>query len=264
MFRVGVRAVSAAALVMSAVFAPIPLSSAHANDRTARTSDSAAATAPAFEVWTGASVAPNNWSTYIGTTVSPFGPITSGGWRIRVVAGGGGYEYQRSVGSPSAPHYDAYFGFADALIGYHQQIGSLTVKVFTGASWIDHVVRPPDPAFEDDGRLGIKGAIETWWNLSERVFLKLDGTVAQYFAGDTSFTEGAVRSSLGFRIIPNVQIGPEAGFTARPELVTREAGGFVRYEWAEGALALSSGYLDTNAANSNDGTYVRGSYLMRF
>lgn len=250
MFRVLVSAASAAALALGAAILP------------ARADDHAAG--PGFEVWTGAALAPRNWSAYAGTTVNPFGSITADGWRIRVVAGAGSYEYARAETNGAATAYDVGFAFADAMLGYHHQFGTLTVKVFTGASWIDQVIRPPDPEFDDDGKLGIKGALETWWNVSSRMFVKSDITHAHYESDKRSFHETTLRGALGLRLDDTTQFGPELGVSIRPELTTREIGAFVRLDWGSTALSLSSGYQNGPSVADSDGLYVRGSLLYRY
>jgi hypothetical protein len=94
--------------------------------------------APAhFELWSGAQGYRQVWSIYSGVSTAPFGSIQEDGLRIRVIGGYGADSYSGSppAGGPGQVTYKGTTSFADALVGYHRQLGPLTLKLFGVSQW---------------------------------------------------------------------------------------------------------------------------------
>jgi hypothetical protein len=102
--------------------------------------------AASAEAWAGAEIFGRIWSLYSGTTLAPFGPITADGVRLRAVAGYGDYR----TGS---------VGFADLLLGYHAQLGALTIKVFGGAMLANHDAASPFSELDGMGYALLTGSL---------------------------------------------------------------------------------------------------------
>lgn len=215
---------------------------------------------PHFETWFGATASQESWAAYTGTTLSPFGAITSEGWRLRYVGGYGAYKYGRDTKAGTLT-YDAIYAFSDFLIGYQKQLGELTAKAFAGPTAITHTIRPPDPEFQDRSEYGVKGALELWFNLSDAMFLKSDLAAAYYFDNAERFHDVSLRAAAGLRMGSNLRIGAEGGFMTQRSYDSYEAGLFAGYQWHGLDLTLAGGAI---AEESDIGAYVRGSLFVRY
>jgi cellulose biosynthesis protein BcsS len=196
---------------------------------TAEAEEPAAAAPPAFETWSGAQVFPHIWSVYGGITWAPFGSVREDGLRVRGVSGYGSY------GAGSA-------AFGDILLGYHKQLGTVTIKVFGGfttVSYAPDLGQEPWPALYGT-EYGAKGVLEGWWTISDQAWASLDLSF-----GSTHMDYGS-RVRLGWRLWPELSAGLEggAGGTAQPDLEhdTSRLGAFLRYEWASGEVSVSGGW----------------------
>jgi hypothetical protein len=227
------RAIAAIGLAIVSATATLP---AHADDGLA----SGEASQPHFEIWSGGQAYAHVWSLYSGATVAPFGGIQDDGWRLRLVAGHGADQYSgpRSVGAgpPVVYEFKGTGSFADLLLGYHRQIGVVTLKVYAGVSFADREVTPSDPESVIHGTgIGGKVALETWWNLSDHAWTSVDiawGSLYRSYSG---------RARLGWRLTPALSLGLEAGAAGNLEGDVAHAGGFIRYEWTAGELSASAG-----------------------
>lgn len=231
--------------------------SAWAHDRPAP--GGAPEVAQRFEFWAGAQAFDQVWSLYSGVTAAPFAGIQQDGLRIRIAGGLSGYSYKDRPGGGRA-------SFADVLVGYHRQLGPVTVKAFGGLMLADHQLEPDGPAATVRGPgTGAKVALETWWNVSERVWSSLDlswGTYRDSYAS---------RARLGWRLVPALSVGLEAEANGSVDCDIARGGGFVRYEWASGELSVSGGLssdklLDgaTRASFDAGVPYATVSWLTRF
>ena len=63
------------------------------------------------------------------------------------------------------------------------------------------------------------------------------------------------RGRLGWRLLPTLSIGIEAGAAGNIECDIARAGGFLRYEWAAGEVSASAGWSNDKLL---DGTPVAG------
>ncbi len=215
---------------------------------------------PTLDVSAGADVTAHGWSVYSGLTSTFGGSLAQNGWRIRVGGGYGAYSYssRRWTGRDViVVPFDGTVTFADALIGYQQQWGALTVKVFAGGAAQHNSVTPVDIESSVRGsRVGAKGAIEAWLNVGTSAFAQLDVNYA------TLYDTYASRLRFGYKITPRLSVGPEAGLNGNIDYDSGRAGGFVRYEGALGEISISAG-------GAGDRSEVTGGYatinaLMRF
>jgi hypothetical protein len=210
------------------------------------------------EVWSGAQAYGHVWSLYSGAAVAPFGSIRDDGWRVRAVAGYGADRYSgpRAVGAgpPLVFTFKGTGSFADLLLGYHQQLGPVTLKAYAGVSLADRQVTPNDPESLIHGTgLGGKIALETWWNLSDQAWTSIDvswGSLYRSYAG---------RARLGWRLTPALSLGLEAGAAGNLECDILRAGGFLRYEWTSGELSLSGGASNDKLLDSGGPAVARSS-----
>ena len=133
--------------------------------------------------------------------------------KLRVLSGYGGYTYEGLRHGPSnisqVRSFKAETAFTDVLAGYLFRLGPLTAKAFVGVSAINHGIRPFDPENDVQGLdWGAKGLFELW----------LDVTPDWWASLDTSFTTAhetfASRLRAGYRIVPELSIGIEAGINA--------------------------------------------------
>jgi hypothetical protein len=151
------------------------------------------------------------------------------------------------------------------LIGYHKQLGSVTIKVFGGLSVTDHAPDPGEPYPRLRGtEYGGKGVLELWWNITDQAWASADLSF-----GSTHMDYGG-RIRLGWRLWPELSVGLEGGSggTAEPDLEhdTARIGGFLRYEWATGEVAISGGWAAEGTWRDRDGPAPFGtvSLLTRF
>ncbi len=211
------------------------------------------------EVWAGADISESVWLVYSGATVAPMSQIHAPGPRLRVVTGYGAYTYP-DIGRDGEFEATTYFG--DLLAGWLWRLDPLTVKVFAGATWIDHEIAPLDPETVVIGAdWGPKAVIELWLNSGERMWTSLD--LAYTTAHDTA----SVRMRSGYRIWPQFSVGLEGGLNVDgqaqckmrlpdegchlspkdPEVKSLldygRTGLFARYEWTGGEVSLAAGVI---------------------
>ena len=201
----------------------------------------------AAEAWVGAEAFPRIWSLYAGTTVALFDHLDADGLRVRAVAGHGDYR-------------SGTVSFADLLLGYHKQIGSLTIKVFAGLALASHDAENPFSSLDGTGA-GAKGVLETWWNVNEHIWL---GTDLAYGSLHDSYL---VRVRLGHRFTPHFSLGLEGGAAGSLDTDIVRAGGFLRYEWASGEVSVSAGLAREGFDflwDDTTGAYATVSVLTRF
>jgi hypothetical protein len=202
---------------------------------------------PRLEIWSGGQVLGATWSAYTGASWAPFGSVRENGLRLRATLGSVGYE-----GGMAA--------FADVLIGYHTQLGPVTLKVFGGLTAAEHLPAEPTSMLVGTA-LGPKALVETWWTMTDKTWAALDLAVAlphMHLAyahlapqADPDRIDYTGRVRLGWGLWPELSAGFEggAGGPLAPTLPTTwqdgtaHAGGFLRYEWAGGEVSVSGGVL---------------------
>ena len=199
------------------------------------------------EAWVGAEAFPRIWSLYAGTTVALPDHLDGDGLRVRAVAGTGDYR-------------SGTVSFADLLLGYHKQLGTLTIKVFAGLALANHDAENPFSTLDGTGA-GMKGVIETWWNVNEHIWLNTD------LAYGSLHNSYMVRARLGQRFTPQLSLGLEGGAVGSLDTDIVRAGGFLRYEWATGEVSVSAGLAREGFDflwDDTTGAYATVSVLARF
>lgn len=185
------------------------------------------------------------WTVYSGGSFAPFGSVREDGFRLRVVAGYGDYGTGR-------------VSFADVLVGYHAQLGPVTLKVLAGVTGEYRVTDQPLMDAPDAG-LGGKVVIESWWNITDQAWTSAD---IEWSSLHSAF---GARLRLGWRFLPELSAGLEGGSTGALVLDAARFGGFVRYEWATGELWVSGGLaLDGPGSDWEAGPYAAVSVVTRF
>ncbi len=179
--------------------------------------------------------------------MAPFGHLDADGLRVRAVAGYGDYR-------------SGTVSFADLLLGYHKQLGTLTIKVFAGLALASHDAENPFSSLDGTGA-GMKGVIETWWNLNEHVWLNTD------LAYSSLYDSYLIRARLGQRFTHQLSVGLEGGAAGSLDTDIVRAGGFLRYEWASGEVSVSAGLAREGFDflwDDTTGAYATVSVLTRF
>lgn len=215
---------------------------------------------PASEVSAGTDVTAHGWSAYTGFTSTFGGSILKDGWRYRITSGYGQYSYASTRWTGAAVVVVPFEGtvtFADALVGYQQTFGALTLKLFGGVSVQNHAVTPFDIENSVQGlSWGGKAVLETWLDIGERAFGQLD------LAYTTAHGSYAGRLRLGYKIAPQLSAGLEAGLAGSADYASGRAGAFVRYEAAFGEVSLSAGAAGDRSDTT--GAYATLNVLYRF
>ncbi|MFM9849422.1 MAG: cellulose biosynthesis protein BcsS [Hyphomicrobiaceae bacterium] len=223
-------------------------------------STSTARGAPTLEASAGADVTAHGWAVYSSLMSSIGGSLLEDGWRIRLGGGYGAYSYSstRWTGSTVVVvPFDGTVTFADALIGYQQRWGALTLKVFAGAVAQHNSVTPIDVESTVRGtRWGGKGAVEAWLDIGASAFAQLDLSYA------TIYDTYGSRLRLGYKFTPQLSIGPEAGLNGNVDYDSGRLGAFVRYDGTRGEISVSAGAAGDRSEVT--GGYATINALLRF
>jgi hypothetical protein len=219
------------------------------------------------EAWAGVDASNNQWLAYSGLTATPWSKdIYTDGWRVRIEGAYGQYSYQTSravpfpCGAAICFNHEAYRAkvdrsYFDALVGYYIRLGSLTAKAFAGAAVSTHQHETADPKTQLEGTAyGGKAVLELWWNVSDTVWTSLDGSYA------TTFNEASGRWRAGWRVAPQVSIGPELRYDSNISVAdgwTSRAGLFARYAWTSGEVSLAGGLITAHSETGDDSGATR-------
>jgi hypothetical protein len=129
------------------------------------------------------------------------------GFRLRAVGSFGGYQYDGTLlrdGAYDPVTFDGQDAFLSALVGNQFRPGALFVKLFAGIEAEDQHIVPHDPNNSVQGReLGLRLQAETWFDISQRVFLSADAGYG------TAFQEYCSLVRLGYRLRPALSLGLE-------------------------------------------------------
>jgi hypothetical protein len=214
------------------------------------------------EVWSGADASKDVWLIYSGATIAPASHIHQNGIRFRVTGGYGQYRY-RDLDGGKRDTFEATTAFGDLLAGYLVRLDPLTLKVFAGATYIDHDISPYDrETIVTGGEWGVKGVVELWLNAGDKGWTSLDVSYA------TAHDTAALRLRSGYRVLDALSLGVEAGLNVDAQAQCKmrlemakgcrldpedpdvkslfdfgRAGLFARYEWEGGEFSFSAGGL---------------------
>jgi hypothetical protein len=210
------------------------------------------------EHWSGAEQFGHTLSVYSGATIAVGGSVLrESGWRLRSISGHGRSTYPGVmwIGGHAYPvTVHAQNSFSDLLAGYQwgetTRFGRLTVKAFGGLSVEGQRASPSNAVGARGIKYGGKGAVETWLDLSDRTWLSVDASVG---SARRTFTG---RARYGWRIVPGLSIGPEAGVGGNDGEGAGRAGAFARFEWGagdwwSGEVSAAVG-MSTSTVNIND------------
>jgi hypothetical protein len=201
---------------------------------------------PSLETWSGGQAFGAEWSLYGGASWAPFGSVREDGFRLRAALGSGAYP-------------GASVAFGDILIGYHMQLGPVTLKLLGGLTVAAHTPTEPTSLLAGTA-FGPKALVETWWTITDKAWTSLDLAVAMPYlqtddrmadTTDPNRIDYTGRLRVGWKVWPELSAGFEggAGGPLAPTLQTiwqsgqTFAGGFLRYEWASGEVSISGGAL---------------------
>jgi hypothetical protein len=183
------------------------------------------------------------WSAYSGASWAPFGSVREDGLRLRAVLGAGAYR-------------GGTVAFGDVLVGYHKQLGPVTLKVLGGLTVAER--EPTEPTSTLAGAaLGPKAMLETWWTIADQAWASADLSIAfphlhtTETGDDPNRVDYSGRIRLGWRLWPELSVGFEGGAggplaSTLPTTLQNglaRAGGFLRYEWAGGEVSISGGVV---------------------
>jgi hypothetical protein len=228
---------------------------------------------PQYEISGGGEIAGPSWSAYSTTVValsalskSAAGGIREDGWRLRAGAGYWRYADDPVRWVPGIGERKVSLkrtgSFADLLLGYQKGFGELTVKAYAGIAysnegWLQDGADAGSPGSD----ISAKVLVESWLNLTPASFAQLD-------AGWSSLRKTVTaRARLGYRVLPSLSIGPEAGYWSAVDaesdtgVAAWRYGAFIRFEWASGEVSVSAGASDE--ARGTD-FYATINALMRF
>jgi Cellulose biosynthesis protein BcsS len=210
------------------------------------------------EHWSGAEQFGRTLSVYSGATIAVGGSVLrESGWRMRSISGHGrssypGVKWIAGHAYPVTVH--AQNNFSDLLAGYQwgeaTRFGHLTVKAFGGMGIESQRASPSNAVAVRGLRYGGKAAVETWLDISDRTWLSVDasiGSARRSFSG---------RARYGWRIIPGLSLGPEAGVGGNDGEGAGRAGAFARYEWGAGdwwsGEVSAAGGVSTRMVSTSD------------
>lgn len=192
-----------------------------------------------YELWAGGEVAGRARSVWAGTTWAPFGDIRWDGLRLRSAASAGDYAYvsPRWDGKSRVPvAFAGRQASTDILLGWQQQIGRLTVKVFAGGTQETHQITPFDEENAVQGsRFGAKAALETWLALGPTMFLQGELSWSQ------AFEARGARLRAGYRLLPAFAVGAETAYVGNANYDGGRLGAFGRLEWGRGEVSIAGG-----------------------
>lgn len=216
---------------------------------------------PTSEMWSGAQVTENSFYAYSGFEYALGNDIVADGWRLRLTAGGGDYSYLGRL--PLQPIDSADIAFqgtsamGDVAIGYQQRFNSVIAEAFLGASYVDHRIVPWDVLNPVSGReFGAVAAVNLWIDLDAAMWASLGGSY------DTAFSGYSAYASAGYRILPDLSLGIEAGAFGNASLDASRFGSLVKWDTAYGELTAAGGVSGDYEDPSTP--YGRVSWLVRF
>lgn len=205
---------------------------------------------PWMTVWSGGTVTNSFVGGYVGAVASLNQPrnLWADGPMLRFEGSFGSYKYN----SAAFPNLNVEVQGAAMMFGYRQKIGEASVAGYLGAAYEAH--GNPDPAANVRGlEGGIKTLAELYSPLGSSFDFYLQGRYSTVFSSWGGF------GRLGYRLVNNIWIGPEATVmgSGRGSSPYREGsvGGFVRVDGAGWQLAVSGGYRQP-LTSGPDGYYA--------
>lgn len=213
------------------------------------------------EIWSGAQVTDNSWYASSGLIYAFGGDVLADGLRVRAETGGGTYSYTgRQPGQPIDTPDVLFQGTAtegEIAAGYQQRFGPMIARAFLGASYVDHEIRPKDVFNEVSGTaFGAVGRADLWWDIDARAWASAG---ASY---DTAFSTYSAYASAGYRVLPELSLGLEAGAFGNATLDAGRIGALLRWDTGYGEMSAAAGVSGDYADPTTP--YGRIDWLVRF
>lgn len=212
-------------------------------------------------MWSSAQATENSWYATSGLVYALGGDISAEGWRLRAGTGGGTYSYAGRLPGQALDIPDVLFqGTAtegELAAGYQQRFGPMIARAFLGASYVDHEIRPKDVFNEVSGTaVGAVGRLDLWWDVDARTWASAGGTY------DTAFSTYSAYLSAGYRVLPELSLGLEAGAFGNATMDAGRIGALLRWDTGYGELSAAAGLSGDYADPTTP--YGRIDWLVKF
>jgi hypothetical protein len=213
---------------------------------------------PTAELFTGIEASDNYVSVYVGGGTALGKGLYAPGFRLRAVGSYGRYHYDGTLltdGLYVPTTFDGQDTFIAALGGYQFRTGDFIAKLFAGIEAEDQHISPHDPNNSVQGSaIGLRLAMETWADLSPRLFVSADASYG------TAFQEYCALARIGFRVRPRLALGIEGGALGNEEYSAGKGGGFARVELRDIEFTLSGGFTGNYLEHLPSGYVSLGVY----
>lgn len=229
-------------------------------------------------MWFGSDALRDVWLIYTGVTLAPWSEhIFEPGWRLRAHSGYGQFRDAVDTGAGHLARYTGSVSYVDALAGYHWRSGDLTVKIFAGMAAIDRTgTRGVHTAKGIFGReYGPKGVVELWLNLDDKQWTSLN------LSFTTAHTTASGRWRYGYKVLPELSIGPEIRFDTNDfrnpdahsffDHFLGRTGLFATYKWSDSVELSIAGGIGSNfrgthreAGERSTTPYATANVLLQF
>ncbi|HZP10306.1 cellulose biosynthesis protein BcsS [Methyloceanibacter sp.] len=213
---------------------------------------------PTAELFTGIEASDNYVSVYVGGGTALGKGLYEPGFRLRAVGSYGPYHYDGTLlvdGVYMPITFDGQDAFIAALAGYQFRTGNLIAKLFAGIEAEDQHISPHDPNNSVQGsEVGLRLALETWTDLSPRLFVSADASYG------TAFQEYCALARIGFRVRPRLALGLEGGALGNEEYNAGKGGGFLRLDVRDIEFTLSGGFTGNYLEDMPSGYVSLGVY----
>jgi hypothetical protein len=218
----------------------------------------ATAQEPHAEIFTGLEASNNAISGYLGAGYAFGKGVYEPGWRVRAIGSLGRYDYRGTLfgaGADLGTTFDGDASYGAALLGYQFRAETVTLKLFAGVEAEDQRISPRDPDNSVQGSaVGLKLAVESWFDLSPLWFLSADA------AYGTAFEEYWSLARVGRRIGPRLSLGLEGGALGNEEYDAGRGGGFIRADLHAVEITLSGGFTGNYLEDEPSGYVSLGVY----
>jgi hypothetical protein len=217
--------------------------------------------AASLEVWSGAQITENSWYAYSGITYAFGGDVLLDGWQLRVSGGGGGYSYSGRLPLQSIDSTGIEFTGETAIgsvaVGYQQRFGPAIAKAFLGASYTDHRIVPQDVFNSVSGsEVGVVADVEVWTDINDATWISLGASYS------TAFSSYSAHVAAGYRVLPELSLGLEAGAFGNESLNAGRVGPLLKWDTPYGELTAAAGVSGDYEDPSTP--FGRVTWLVRF
>jgi hypothetical protein len=218
-------------------------------------------TRPSAEMWSGAQATANSWYAYSGLIYAVDGDVFADGWRLKATTGGGNYSYdgRLPLQSPDSPgvRFQGTVVTGEVSGGYQQRLGPMIARAFLGASYVDHQISPDDVFNQVSGTaVGAVASADLWLDIDARAWVSAGGSY------DTAFSTYAAYLSAGYRVLPELSLGVEAGAFGNGTVDAGKVGALLRWDTGYGEMTAAAGLSGDYADPSTP--YGRIDWLVRF